>query len=120
MSDTGFYILDGRTPVKVDDIEAWGGYMGTANRQVAETFIEGVRVSTVFLGLDHNWFGGVPLLFETMTFVQGIGEWQDRCSTYDQAEAMHQVMCDKVSAHLDAAAMETAHIMATINSGKPE
>lgn len=33
------------------------------------------RVSTVWLGLDHNWGGGEPILFETMSF--GGGEEQD-------------------------------------------
>lgn len=28
-----------------------------------------IRVSTVYLGLDHNPFGGVPLFWETMVFV---------------------------------------------------
>jgi hypothetical protein len=27
-----------------------------------------VKVSTVWLGLDHNWFGGIPIIFETMVF----------------------------------------------------
>jgi hypothetical protein len=27
-----------------------------------------VKVSTVWLGLDHNWGGGRPLIFETMAF----------------------------------------------------
>lgn len=31
------------------------------------------RVSTVWLGLDHNWGGGEPLLFETMSFGGGRG-----------------------------------------------
>lgn len=75
-------------------------------------------VSTVFLGLDHNFFrwreGGVPLLFETMvfereddepTYVSNIFEklrfssdsgidWSDiecsRCSTWEQAEEQHK------------------------------
>lgn len=28
----------------------------------------GVKVSTVWLGLDHAFFGGPPLIFETMVF----------------------------------------------------
>jgi len=33
------------------------------------------RMSTVWLGLDHNWGGGEPILFETMSF--GGGEQQN-------------------------------------------
>jgi len=29
---------------------------------------EGVKVSTVWLGLNHNWGDGPPLIFETMIF----------------------------------------------------
>ena len=28
----------------------------------------GIKVSTVWLGLNHNYFGGPPLIFETMVF----------------------------------------------------
>jgi hypothetical protein len=30
----------------------------------------GERVSTVWLGIDHSFFGGPPLIFETMAFEQ--------------------------------------------------
>jgi len=53
-------------------------------------------VSTVFLGIDHNWGGGPPLIFETMIFNQGPEserpwheEYQERYSTWEQAEAGH-------------------------------
>lgn len=49
----------------------------------------GRSISTVFLGLDHRFFGdGPPLLFETMMFpgCEMIG----RCSTWDEAEEMHE------------------------------
>lgn len=38
------------------------------DRQLADTTVEGRRVSTVFLGLDHSFFDGPPILFETMVF----------------------------------------------------
>jgi hypothetical protein len=38
-------------------------------RVAFERVREGVEVSTVFLGVDHNFFGvGGPILFETMIF----------------------------------------------------
>ena len=49
-------------------------------------------VSTFFLGLDHAFGGGPPLLFETMIFgmPERSEEYQERCSTWEQAEAMHE------------------------------
>ena len=49
----------------------------------------------MFLGLDHSW-GGKPLLFETMVFRNRSGEEMDRYSTWDEAEAGHQLMCGRV------------------------
>ena len=67
--------------------------MEVADRKVARTdFPNGMWVSTVFLGLDHNhWGRGPPLLFETMIFGAKDGsEYQERCSTWEEAEEMHK------------------------------
>ena len=73
-------------------------------RRVAETDVEGFRVSTVFLGLDHSWSGGPPLIFESMVFsattkFNEIAQRefheeldQRRYSTYAQAMAGHEAM----------------------------
>ena len=37
-------------------------------RRVAETHVKAAWISTIFLGLDHAWNGGTPVLFETMIF----------------------------------------------------
>ncbi len=61
------------------------------NRRVANDQIGNVEISTVFLGLDHNFFDrGPPLLFETMIFGGEHNDYQERCSTWEQAEAMHK------------------------------
>ena len=63
------YILDGKTPVLCDDVLKWATFFEKAsNRIVCKTEIGNAIVSTVFLGLDHSWGGGPPLLFETMVF----------------------------------------------------
>ena len=48
----------------------WARWFETADRRVALTEVSGIRVSTVFLGLDYRFSGEGPplLLFETMTF----------------------------------------------------
>jgi hypothetical protein len=50
------------------------------------------RVSTVWLGLDHSFFGGPPLIFETMIFEgpfgkTDLGMW--RYSTIPEAQRGH-------------------------------
>lgn len=49
----------------------------------------GYFVSTVFLGLNHNYGGGPPLIFETMVLDTRF-EYQWRGSTLDQAKAHHE------------------------------
>lgn len=90
----GYYILDeDRQAVKVADVLTWGQWFETANRHVAETNIGDARISTVFLGIDHQYGDGPPLLFETIIFGGGHNNYQDRCSTYRHAEAMHERAC---------------------------
>ena len=85
------YILEGHEPVKVEDILTWGRWFETADRHVAKTAIsDEVNVSTVFLGLDHSFGAGPPLLFETMIFGGEHDQYQDRYETWKQAEAGHQ------------------------------
>ena len=48
------------------------------------------NVSTVFLGLDHSWSGGKPVLWETMIFGGEHDEYQARYTTYEDALEGHQ------------------------------
>jgi len=49
-----------------------------------------VRVSTVYLGLDHNFSAeGPPLIFETMVFGGPLDDEQERYSTQEQATEGH-------------------------------
>jgi hypothetical protein len=49
-------------------------------------------VSTVFLGIDHNYsLEGPPVLFETMIFVDGpLSEFQERYCTWEEAKRGHE------------------------------
>jgi hypothetical protein len=89
MSD--YYILDDDHNLIPADGYTWGAWFhDAANRMVAKTQVGNCLVSTVCLGLDHNFLGnGPPLLFETMIFVEGDGEECWRCSTWQEAEAQH-------------------------------
>jgi len=65
--------------------------------RVGRTVIgDNVVVSTVFLGLDHQWHpDGPPMLFETMVFTadESEADWvpdTERWSTWEQAEDQHE------------------------------
>ncbi len=111
------FILIGRNPVAIpdDQLIAWADWMGTTSRLLLRTEkkprkklarkghlgtvrklnrlrAQHVVISTIFLGLDHNWFGGNPVLFEPMICGgEGDGEmW--RYETIEQALANHRCL----------------------------
>lgn len=87
------YILNGKRPEACGDLLRWARWIETAERHVASTQIGDVWVSTVFIGLDHNFFGeGPPVLFETLAFVNHQSAETlafARYSTWEEAEAGH-------------------------------
>jgi hypothetical protein len=92
-----WYVLKDREPVPTDDIREWGRMYKSDNRHVALDDIDGVKVSTVFLGLDHNWADeGPPVLFETMVFGGPLDMEMDRYCTWDEAEKGHAAMVERV------------------------
>lgn len=92
MSDK--YILEGHRPVKVSSVKEWGEWFERGDRQVASTTGNGIHVSTVFIGLDHSFGGPKPLLFETMIFGGKHDEYQERYSTWEEAEEGHREACE--------------------------
>lgn len=104
----GQYILNGRAAVPAADLITWGRWLEKADRKVAVDFVGAdddenqVRISTVFLGLDHSFGEGPPLLFETMVFGGALDGEQGRYTTWEEAEAGHRKMVGRVSAALSA------------------
>ena len=49
-----------------------------------------VLISTVFLALDHNYFGGKPILFESMIFGGKHDGLQWRYHSWDEAREGHE------------------------------
>jgi hypothetical protein len=93
-----YYVLVGQVPFAVD-LETWArscedryvelDRTGRDPYCVARTDINSrCFVSTVFLGLDHGFGRGDPLLFETMIFGGPIEE-QWRYASWAQAERGH-------------------------------
>ena len=68
-------------------------------QRVRETTLpDGKWISTVWIGLDHNFGPGNPLIFETMVFPKE-HEWGqldcERYSTEEQAIVGHDTMVEK-------------------------
>lgn len=90
----------------------WGLWMETADRSVAQDIDEqtGWSISTVFLGLDHNYTGhGKPILWETMVFGGPLDGEQDRYQSVEEARKGHQEMCAKVTEALAWGKPDTDH-----------
>ena len=94
----GRYVLQGTEPVPEPDLLAWGEWFETADRIVKQTKVAPeIWVSSVFLGLDHNFWGrGAPVLFETMVFGGPLHGEQERYTTWFAAEQGHERMLARV------------------------
>jgi hypothetical protein len=115
--------LDMSSP-DVDRWECWCGVLGCeeapeawqrkylitdaarrAERHIGRTRIARCYVSTVWLGLDHSFDDGPPLIFETMIFVPRLKDrsrpsspdcWTERYSTQDQARLGHERVVNRL------------------------
>ena len=90
----GNYILRNNVPVLEPNIIAWALWFESNDKIVEKSrFIidnKIVEVSTVFLGIDHSFHHGPPLLFETMIFGgKHDQEIIERYSTYPEAVEGH-------------------------------
>lgn len=98
---TDKYILDGHNPVPatIDEWAKWYETSGDA-RRVGLDMLPNCKVSTVFLALDHSFSNGrgLPILFETMVFGGPLDGEQERYSFWDEAEAGHKAMVERVKA----------------------
>jgi len=112
-----YYRLDGRTPVPCD-LETYALNLTDAQRRVRLDTVGPMTVSTVFLGLDHNYGPeGPPLLFETMVFGPAFDQMYWRCATYLQAEEMHDTVLAVVHKHHEQAEQLTAELVRELRMG---
>lgn len=97
MFGENYFILEGHKPVKTNLVK-WAKWFENAERHVAPTWnAVDVTVSTVFLGIDHQFVEGQPpLLFETMVFGGPLDGAQQRYTTWDEAREGHKKMVAKV------------------------
>ena len=82
------------------DVRAWGRWMRLHHerRVLARAAVEDEVVSTVFLGLDHSYHGGPPILWETMILEGPHRGYLLRYSTRYAALKGHQRVVDRLAA----------------------
>lgn len=93
------------------DLMTWAAQLevlvNAGKKHVAYDIVDGFRISTVWLGLNHNFLDiGRPLLFETMIFDdEGACGWdyhyQERYTTWDEAVKGHQEAIEWLKAQIN-------------------
>lgn len=94
-SDKTHYILDDNKNVIPATLMEWGSYLqqNRKDRIVKKEIVNGCKISTVFIGLDHSFsFSPIPEIFETMIFVDEDMKdiYLDRYATWKEAEEGHE------------------------------
>lgn len=111
------YVLDDNGNPRPATMEEWVKmFEDSEGRIVKQEYVGKLFISTVFLGLDHGWGNGPPVLWETMVFhpnpeplnkkrrfnmprhkMVELDGYTERCSgNKEQAEAMHERVVAKV------------------------
>lgn len=100
-----YYVLDRHhTVVAAQDILEWARFFEKRKKRIVKQETIGhYWVSTVFLGIDHGFGTGAPVLFETMVFLDKEDSCSDRESggcerycTWEEAAAGHEVVCARL------------------------
>lgn len=92
------YILNKRgKPTVEPNLLKWAAWMETGERIVAQDYVGKTKVSTIFLGLDHNFsMAGGPILWETAVMGHKKILEMARCGgSREQAEAQHRELLIK-------------------------
>lgn len=111
------YRLEDRRAVPCEDLVEWDEWFATADRRVAETWIDDVRISTVFLGLDHNFEpGGDPALFETMVFIAGEPNQMRRYFIWEETESGHSETVADIHAQMERNQVEAKEACQTLSA----
>lgn len=86
-----YYLLDDdHNPIATDNVLKWAQMFESSDRVVAQTNVtDDIRVSTVFLGIDHGNGEGEPILFETIVFGGEHDGRTERYSTWNEAQKGH-------------------------------
>ena len=93
------YILNEKKQIVEVDLMTWARFFeDVEKRRVASHELDDVRVSTVFLSIDHGFSFDEdipPVLFETLCFANDENDMERYC-TFDEALAGHYRHCERV------------------------
>jgi hypothetical protein len=98
-----WYILDdNNNPIQKHVIEAAKWIEDNPKRKVVkQESIGEIRISTVFLGLDHSYNSPIPVLWETMIFGGEHDQYQERYSSYEEAVEGHETAVEMVKISIE-------------------
>jgi len=88
-----YYILEGKNPVQVHDIEHWEKWMEDKSNWILKKnkVTDIVKVSTVFLGIDESLKGaGLPVCFSTAIIGGAEDGLETKHNTWEEAESEHK------------------------------
>ncbi|MCC4595436.1 hypothetical protein LL969_07370 [Xanthomonas campestris pv. phormiicola] len=105
--------LLGHLAVPCDNLLEWSEWYESADRRVAEDWIDDVRISTVFLGICPLG-QSEPLLFETAVFLAGAVHQMQRYSLWEDAQAGHAEAVNLFQAELIAAKGKADEALAAV------
>lgn len=84
------YFLNPDRTYRVCDLMTWANQFQHIDRHVADEEVNDCRISTVWLGTDHNYWDGPPLVLETMVFKDHSDIYCERYTTWAEAEEGHK------------------------------
>lgn len=69
-------------------------------RIIQQTIVDHYTVSTIWLGVNHNWTDGPPIIFETMVFSSVEDDvndqWKEMYTTLQNAKDGHEWIVNKL------------------------
>jgi hypothetical protein len=94
-----FYLLDeNKKPYQVSLEQSLTVYDNLDMKVTKQDIVGHIKVSTVFLGMDHRMIGeSLPVLWETMIFGGEHDQYQERYTSHEDALAGHQKALDLVN-----------------------
>jgi len=97
------YILENGVVTEEPDMNRWMIWCAKNESHVNLTKVAEYTISTIFLGIDHNFSSeGPPVVFETMLFGENLNEKMVRTSTLKEAKQCHRDAVDFVTVKIEA------------------
>ena len=91
-----FYILsDDGVLLPVSSVIEWARWFETHDRRIAYDKLPTCCISTIFLGLDHGWGEGPPVLWETLVIGGRHDGEQLRYTSEKEALECHRLLVER-------------------------